>query len=169
MTRAPGSSGVAGMRALARLSLAAGLLAPALVLSQAQESDRALCAQIESLVDAVCDCTRTACRPTPGGNREMRSFVVLSSQPVFSGEDSKREWVLVAVAAVGYALNGNATVQGDEVWLSDTEQMRERVAYAVPAEVAKTLQRRIRANQITLDEMYAEILKNMTRKTMPAD
>ncbi len=154
---------------MARLVLAACLLGPALALSQAQESDRALCAQIESLVDAVCDCTRTACRPTPGGNRGMRSFVVLSSQPVFSGEDSKREWVLVAVAAVGYALNGNATVQDDEVWLSDTEQMRERVAYVVSAEVAKSLQRRVKANQITLDEMYAEILRHMTRRPMPAD
>ena len=156
-------------RSIARLVLAACLLGPALAMSQSQESGRLLCDQIESLVDAVCDCTRTACRPAPGGAQGTRSFIVLSSEPVFSGEDSKREWVLVAVAAVGYALNGNATFRGDEVWLSDTDQMRERVAYVVSAEVAKSLQRRVKANEITLDEMYAEILKHMTPRPMPAD
>ncbi len=94
---------------------------------------------------------------------------MLSNEPVFDGEDSKREWVLVAIAAVGYALNANASFQGDEVWLPDTGQMRDRVAYAVPAEVAKSVQRRVRSNEITLDEMYAEIVKHMTRGTLPAN
>lgn len=156
-------------RALQRLALAACLLAPAPALSQARDSARLLCDQIESLVDAVCDCTRTACRPARGGAPGSGSFIVLSSEPVFDGEDSKREWVLVAIAAVGYALNGNASFKGDEVWLSDTGQMQDRVAYVVPAEVAKSVQRRVSNNEITLDEMYAEIVQHMTRGTLPAN
>ncbi len=47
--------------------------------------------------------------------------------------------------------------------------MQDRVACVVPAEVAKSVQRRVSHNEIALDEMYAEIVQHMTRRTLPAN
>lgn len=154
------------MLTLRRAVLTALLLSPGIANSQSAERGQAMCYQIEKTVNALVDYTQTSCLPTGGRQQGTYSFVVLSSQPVFSVEPSKKAWLLVAVAAVGDVLNKNASVKAEELWLSDAILMKNRVAYLMPAGVAKSLQRRIKADQITLDTMYSEICKNLAQRTI---
>jgi len=140
---------------------------PLSTFSQSTESGRALCYEIEKTINALVDYTQTSCIPTRGKAPGSYSFILLSSQPVFSVEASKKGWVIVAVGASGDVLNRNASVAVEELWLSDAAQTKSRTAYVVPASVAKTRQRRAKANQITLDGLYAEITKNLSRRSVP--
>jgi hypothetical protein len=45
--------------------------------------------------------------------------------------------------------------------------MKSRTAYVMPAALAKSLQRRAKADQISLETMYAEISRNLTQKSIP--
>lgn len=154
------------MRILNRSVLIGFLLLPGIANAQSTEKGQAMCYQIEKTINALVDYTQTSCLPTRGNLPGNYSFIVLSSQPIFSVEPSKKAWLLAAVAAVGEAMNKNASVKADEVWLSDGNLMKNRIAHVMSADTSKSLQRRIKADQITLDAMYSEISKNLTRKTI---
>jgi hypothetical protein len=100
------------VRALIQVIVLAVSTTPSLAQSQSAERGQALCYQIEKMVNALVDYTQTSCLPTPGKGQGSQSFILLSSQPVFSVEASKKAWVLVAVAATGDALNKSASVKG---------------------------------------------------------
>ena len=74
--------------------------------------------------------------------------------------------MLVAVASIGKTLNEQPSVKADELWLSDANQMKSRVAYVLPASIAKSLQRQVYNGQLDLEGMYAAIKKNLVRKTI---
>ena len=154
------------MRQLIQAMIFAVLTTPMAAFSQSTETGQALCYQIEKMINALVDYTKTSCLPTAGKDKESHSFILLSSQPVFSGAASKKGWVLVAVAATSDALNKNASVKAEELWLSDANQMKSRTAYVIPAALAKSLQRKIKADQISLDTMYSEISKSMSQKSI---
>jgi len=154
------------MRLLIAIMILVTLATPRLALSQSAEKGQALCYQIEKMVNALVDYTQTSCLPTAGKSQGSYSFILLSSQPVFSVEASKKGWVLVSVAAAGDALNKNVSVKAEEIWLSDANQMKNRIAYIMPSELAKSLQRRIKADEINLDTMYSEISKNLIQKSI---
>ena len=135
--------------------------------AQPAEKGQALCYQIEKIVNALVDYTQTACVPSAGKSPGAFTFILISSKPVFASEASKKAWVLVAVAASGDALNKNASVKAEELWLSDANEMKSRTAYVMPAALAKSLQRRIKADQITLDTMYSEVSKNLSQRNIP--
>lgn len=119
-----------------RTSLIALLFFPALGLAQSAEKGQAMCYQIEKTINALVDYTQTSCLPTGAKQKNAYSFILLSSQPVFSIEPSKKAWLLVAVAAVGDILNKSESVKADELWLSDVNLMKNRVAHVFPAPLA---------------------------------
>ena len=117
-------------------------------------------------MNALVDYTQTSCLPS-GGKAGALSFIVLSSQPVFSVKASKNGWLLVVVASFGKTLNEQPSVKADELWLSDANLMKSRVAHVLPTSLAKSLQRQAYNGQIDLEEMYEAIKKNLVRKTIP--
>ena len=133
---------------------------------QTAERGQAFCYQIEKLVNGLVDYTQTSCFPAASSGKSY-SFVLVSSQPVFSVEESKKGWLLVAVAAVGDTFNKNPSVKAGELWLSDAARMKDRNAYVMNASVAASLQRRVKADQIDLEGMYSEIVRNLKLKTIP--
>jgi hypothetical protein len=155
------------MRLLTAITLLGVVLVPHSAFSQSVEKGQALCYQIEKTVNALVDYTQTSCLPTKGKSPETHSFILLSNKPVFSTEASKKGWVIAAIAATGDALNKNASVRADELWLSDTTQMKTRIVYVMPAAMAKSLQRKVKGDQITVDGMYSEIIKNLDKRNLP--
>ena len=153
--------GVAGLC----LSIAFGVLATAF--SQSAEKGQSVCFQIGNMVNALVEYTQTSCVPTLSKTPGAYSFILMSSKPIFAVEASKKARLLVAVAASGDALNRNPSVRADELWLSDANEMKSRIAYVLPAALAKSLQLRAKANQITLDGMYSEISRNLVRREIP--
>ncbi|MNR66060.1 hypothetical protein D3C85_1893670 [compost metagenome] len=63
-------------------------------------------------------------------------------------------------------MNDQPSIKVDELWLSDVNQMKSRVAYAIPVSLAKSLQRQVYNGQIDLSGMYAAIKKNLVQKTV---
>ena len=143
------------------------LAVPHWAVGQGTEKGQAICYQIEKTVNALVDYTQTSCIPTRGMAANSQSFIVLSSQPVFSVETSKKAWILVAVAATGDALNKSGSVKADELWLSDANQMKARTAYVMPVSLARNLHRQVKAEQISLDEMYGQIIRNLSQRNIP--
>ena len=74
-------------------------------LSQTMEKGQSACFQIEKIVNAIVDYTQTTCVPIVATSTRTNSFILISSQPVFSVEASKKAWLIVAVAATGDVLN----------------------------------------------------------------
>jgi hypothetical protein len=126
----------------------------------------ALCYQIERNVNVMIDFTNTSCIPA-GGKGGALSFILNSSRPVFSVEKAKMGWLLAAIAATGAVLNDNKSAPVDEILMSDIALMKQRIWYRISADTAKSLQRRVKADQIDLETMYAEISKSMSRVDVP--
>ncbi len=154
------------VKTLMRCVLVGFILLPGLAGAQSAQKGLSICEHIEKNINVLVDYTRTSCFPSSGNVRGAYSFIIISSKSVFSIEASKKAWLLVAVASVGDALNKDDSVKADELWLSDANLMKDRVAYVMPVGTAKSLQRQIRANQITLEAMYTQILKCLTRRTI---
>ena len=136
------------------------------VAAQPVEKGQSICYEVQNAVNALVDYTQTSCLPAAGKTGTL-SFIVLSSQPVFFVEASKKAWLLVVVASVGKTLNEQSSLKTDELCLSDVNLMKSRVAYVLPTSLAKSLQRQVYNEQIDLEEMYAAIKKNLVRKTVP--
>jgi hypothetical protein len=135
-------------------------------LAQSADQGQAICYEVQNTVNALVNYTETKCIPV-AKETEAISFIVISSEPVFSRETSKKAWVLVVVASIGKSLNQRPRVKTNELWLSDINQMKSRVSYAIPVSVAKTLQRQIVNDKLDLDEMYSIIKKRLIRKVIP--
>jgi len=88
------------------------------VAAQSGEKGQSICYEVQNVVNALVDYTQTSCLPSRGKAGAL-SFIVLSSQPVFSVEASKKAWLLVVVGAIGKSLNERPSVKADELWLSD--------------------------------------------------
>lgn len=134
--------------------------------AQSAEKGQSICYEVQNVVNALVDYTQTSCLPTAGKAGAL-SFIVISSQPVFSVEASKKGWLLIAVAAIGKTLNEKPSVKADELWLSDANQMKQRVAHVFPTSLARSLQRQVYDGQIDLERMYAVIKKNLVQKSIP--
>jgi hypothetical protein len=135
------------------------------VAAQSPEKGQSICYEVQRAVNGLVDYTQTSCSPA-GGKAGALSFIVISSESVFSVEVSKKAWLLVVVASIGKTLNEQPSVKTDELWLSDANQMKSRVAYVLPVSLAKSLQRQVYNGQIDIEGMYAAIKKNLVRKTI---
>ena len=112
---------------------------------QADESLEAagLCHNIENLMNALVDYTRTKCFPS--SDHGAISFVLIAEEPIFSVKASKKPWLIVTVGAVGKTMNEHPKIKSSNVFVSDMNLMKERKSYKYPIALAKTLQRQARA------------------------
>ena len=139
---------------------------PLSVFAQSVEKWQSICYAVQNLVNALVDYTQTTCLPA-GGKAGALSFIVISSQPVFSVEASKKAWLLVVVGTIGKTLNEQLSFKADRLWLSDANLMERRTGYFLPISLAKSLQHQVYNGQIDLEGMYAAIKKNLVQKTIP--
>jgi hypothetical protein len=133
--------------------------------AQSVENGQSICYEVQNAVKRLVDYTQTSCLPS-GGQVGTLSLVVISSHPVFSVDASKKGWLLVAVASIGQSLNEQPSVNVDELWLSDANQLKSRVAFVLPASLATSLHRQVYNGQVDLERMSAAIKKNLVRKTI---
>jgi hypothetical protein len=109
------------------------------------------------------DYTKTACSPADASEGRS-SFVVLSSEPIFSAETTKKPWLVAVVLSMGKAMNDQPDTKPGELYLADA---KARVAYFLPINIAKSLQNAVGTGQMKLGAMYKEIQKNLGRKELP--
>lgn len=110
------------------------------------------------------DYTRTACTPA-GASDGIFSFLVLSSEPIFSAETTKKPWLVAVVLSMGKAMNDQPDTKPGELYLADA---KARVGYFLPVNIAKSLQMAVATGQMKVEAMYKEIQKNMGRKELPS-
>jgi hypothetical protein len=134
--------------------------------AQSADVGQSICYEAEKSINGLVDYTNTTCLPSAGKAGAL-GFLVISDEPVFSNAASKKGWVIVVVGAIGKALNSRPKVKVDELWMSDLNQTKNRIAYTIPLSLAKSLQRRIYNDEITLEQFYADVQKNMVRKPVP--
>ena len=74
--------------------------------------------------------------------REQRyiRFLVLSSEPIFSVKDSKKAWLIAVVLSLGNSMNAQTDVKTGELYVADAD-VKTNVAYALPVDLAKSLQK----------------------------
>lgn len=137
--------------------------------SQSDAVGQSLCYRIQTDVDALMENrTRTTCIPVAGRTKGSISLAVVSSTPVFDHGSRKKAWLVMTVLATGHLFNTNRTARVvDYVVLSDDALMQKGIGYFIPSAIARTLQRRVKADEITLDEMYSQILRNLKRQVTP--
>ena len=128
----------------------------------------AACADIEGMIDGLVDYTDTKCLPAAVAASAGASFIIISEEPVFSADASKKGWLLASLGAVGFVLNEKRpSFKADEVIFSDVQRMKARSGHVIKASVLKSLQRRVKAGQLSLEAAYTEMLKAMRPMTVP--
>jgi len=110
------------------------------------------------------DYTKTTCIPADVSDDTL-TFLVLSSEPIFSVKDSKKAWLVAVVLSVGKAMNDQPDVKAGELYVADANETD--VAYFLPIDLAKSLQKEVSADQMKLEAMYEEIKKHLVRKELP--
>lgn len=136
--------------------------------AQSIEKGQSVCYEVQNYVNALADFTQSSCLPS-GGKEDALSFVTISSEPVFLDESAKKAWLIVVVGAFGKILNEQPSTKVDELWLSDVDQMKKRIAFVLKANLAKSLQQKVYNGKIELEEMYTIIQDNLVKKTIPKD
>lgn len=121
---------------------------------EALEGD-GLCHNIENLMNALVDYTRTKCFPT--SDHGAVGFILMAEKPIFSVKASKKAWLIVTVGAVGKTMNAHPKIKSSDVFVSDMNMMKDRKSYKYPIALAKTLQRQAKADQIEMEELYKQL------------
>jgi hypothetical protein len=122
-----------------------------------------LCYKIQNFINALAHYTDTLCIPALG--QQGVTFLLLSKEPIFSVEASKKAWLVVTVGAVGNVMNLHHTVKASEVYVSDMNLMKNRQGFKYPVDLAKRLQRQAAEERLELDEFYGQL----NRALAPAD
>ena len=159
------------MRALARVLLmgmhyiALFVLIPFLMAGQLVVSQQVICDGVQSYVNMLVDYTKTTCVPTDGSS-DTFTFLVQSSEPIFSVKEEKKAWLIAVVLSLGNAMNGHPELEGGELYVADANVTTDG-AYSLPIDLAKSLQKEVSAGQLKLGAMYEKIQKSLLRKELP--
>jgi hypothetical protein len=148
------------LRAAALFALLPFLIAGTPVVSQ-----QAICDAVQSYVNMLVDYTRTACVPTDTSS-DTFTFLVRSSKPIFSVKDKKKAWLIAVVLSLGNAMNSQPDAKAGDLYVADAD-MEINVAYVLPIDLAKSLQKEVSAGQPKLGAMYEKIEKSLVRKELP--
>ena len=150
-----------------RMLRAAALFAliPFLVAGKPVVSQQAICDEVQSYVNMFVDYTKTTCAPT-NASSDTFTFLVLSSEPIFSIKDEKKAWLIAVVLSLGNAMNGAPDVKTGELYVADAD-LKTNIAYVLPIVVAKALQNDVATGKLQLGAMYEKIEKSLVRKELP--
>ena len=115
-------------------------------------------------IDTLASTFQTTCLPTAGGKSGVNSVLLIAGAPVFGNDKSKKAFLVVACAAVGSEMNKNSRLRLSELWFSDVERTKQRVAFVAPAAECKTLQSQVHAGSISMEQMYARLEAKTVRR-----
>jgi hypothetical protein len=93
-----------------------------------------LCYKIQNFINALAKYTDTLC--IPGLGQQGVTFLLLSKEPIFSGEASKKAWLVVTVGAVGKVMNMHHSIKASEVYVSDMGLMKNRQGFKYPVDLS---------------------------------
>jgi len=141
------------------------LLPPFYPVVQPVVDQQAICDEVQKYVNALVDYTKTACTTGNTGEGSL-SFVILSSEPIFSVTATKKPWLLAVALSIGKALNDQRDLNTGELYLLDGD-LKSRLAYAISVDIVKSLQESVAAGHMKLDTMYEEIERNLSPKNIP--
>ena len=136
-----------------------------LIAGQLVVNPQAICDGVQGYVNMLVDYTKTTCIPADASD-DTFNFLVLSSEPIFSVKDSKKAWLVAVILSIGKAMNDQPDVKAGELYVADAN-LKTNVAYFLPVELAKSLQKAVSAGQMKLGAMYEEIQRNLVRKALP--
>ena len=122
------------------------------------------CQQVSRNIDTLASTFQTACVPTAGGKPGVNSALLIADAPVFGAEKSKKAFLIVACVAAGSEMNANARLRLNELWFSDVERTKQRIAYSLPAAECKSLQAQVHAGKLPLETMYTRIESKLVRR-----
>ena len=138
---------------------------PFLVAGQLVISRQSVCDAVQSYVNMFVDYTKTTCAPT-NASSDTFTFLVLSSEPIFSIKDEKKAWLIAVVLSLGNAMNGAPDVKTGELYVADAD-LKTNIAYVLPIVVAKALQNDVATGKLQLGAMYEKIEMSLVRKELP--
>lgn len=107
---------------------------------------------------------RTSCLPTAGGKPGINSALLIADAPVFGAEKSKKAFLIVACVTAGSEMNENSRLRLNELWFSDVERTKQRVAYTLPAAECKTLQAQVQGGKMSIEAMYTRVESKLVRR-----
>jgi hypothetical protein len=116
-----------------------------------------LCAEVTQYIGILVDYTDTKCLPAATSNAGQTDLILISSQPVFSVEASKKGWLIVVAGSVGKVMGEHAQMALEEIWVSDTRLMAKRRAFKFSAALAQKLQRETKGGEISLEQLYHQL------------
>jgi hypothetical protein len=156
-----------------RTHLTAGILRAAilfalllfLVAGKPTVSQQAICDAVQSYLNMLVDYTKTGCVPTDTSS-DTFTFLVRSSEPIFSNKEEKKAWLIAVVLSLGNAMNGEPDAKAGELYVADVD-MKTNAAYVLPIDLAKSLQSDVAAGKLKLGAMYEKIEKRLVRKELP--
>jgi hypothetical protein len=134
--------------------------------AQPAEADavEGFCEQVSRSIDTLASTFHTSCVPTAGGKPGVYSALVIAGAPVFANEKSKRAFLTVACAAAGNEMNKNGRLRLNELWFSDIESTKQRIAYSVPALECKQMQAKVSAGTMRVEDMHARLESKLVRR-----
>ena len=71
-----------------------------------------------------------------------------------------------SLLSLGNIMNGEPDVKAGELYVADAA-MKTNVAYVLPVNLAKSLQKDVAAGKLQLGAMYDKIEKSLVRKELP--
>lgn len=127
----------------------------------------AACGAAAKNINVLADFTITSCVPARSDTGPGVSFLVVGQTVFFREENRKQAWLLLVCAALGSRLNEDKKLVAHEIWLGDAALVGSRSALRIPAETCKSLQREMKADAITLPQMYQRMQAQMTTFKLP--
>lgn len=116
-----------------------------------------LCAEVTRYLNALVDYTDTTCLPAASSNTGRIDLILISSQPLFSVEPSKKGWLIGVAGVVGKVMSDHTQMKLEEIWVTDTRLIAKRRAFKFPAALAQKLQRETKGGEITLEQLYDQL------------
>ena len=150
---------VAPLTAACVLFLATPSPAPAAGVGERHCAD--LAAKMELMVGEM---TSTSCIATPSA--AGWTFALVAAESVFLVETARKPYLLSSVGVFGLIFNHNRT-KTEALVITDWVSMNQGRGWRLESALARRLQREVKAGQLTLDQMYAALLRNLEEVRFP--
>jgi hypothetical protein len=124
-----------------------------------------LCFDIERSLHTLVPYTTTRCIPF----RDVSglSFMVISAKPIFAIYGAKKAWLTGVVTMMGKALNDHQDFVVNHIWIGDGALMAKGQAFELSGSIAKDLQGKANAHDISPEGLYLDVTDALRRRPIP--
>jgi len=144
---------LANWRAAAIVTVLGWALAATNSLAEEAAATR-VCTRAAPIINALIDFAETAC--VPGREAGGYTLMIVTKQTAVAGT-TRRSYLLTVVAAVGKELDAVGTKDINAIAIMDRQLATQRKYLRIPVTDVLKISRDLRADLITLDQMYAAI------------